>query len=368
MKIDIMTTWNAKCGIATYSAYLAEALQNEGHKIRILAEKKEVLPSGYDPNFPYKEIPFVECWSRNQDFQELINLIKKDRPFAVNIQHQFGLFPYEDNLTELLKNLKEMGIKVVLTLHDVIPYTPNMEKYFESMVKFSDKIIVHNETCKRLMETQWKAGNKVVMIYHGTKIIDVPSVAEARKILKLPLDKTIILSWGFIWESKGLTELIEIFAELKKDTPDLMFIHAGGLHPVFSRGDYLKNILTKAFKLGIRPKELMITGFVDEKDIGLYFGCSNIIVLNYMRGSASASGAAHRALSSGKPIVGTDDICIQEIPKFEVPKMDKQSLLKGIKTVLGDSDLQKSLIKKEKEMAEKTSWKNTALEYLKTFA
>ena len=188
------------------------------------------MPSGFDPDFPYKDIPFVECWSRNENF---------------------------DKLVEILQQFK----------------------------------------------------------------------------LKYP-------SWK------------------------VMLVHAGGLHPVFARGSYLKDILTKAYRLGILPSELMVTGFVKEEDIPTYFGTADVIVLNYTRGSASASGAAHRALSSHRPIVGTDDPCIQEIPKFDVARFDTKALMLALKEVLVSSQLQKELVEKAEVVAEKTSWKNIALEHI----
>jgi hypothetical protein len=143
-----------------------------------------------------------------------------------------------------------------------------------------------------------------------------------------------------------------------------MFIHAGGLHPVFARGDYLKNLLKSAYLKGIKPSELMITGFIKEDDIPIYFGAADVIVLNYMRGSASASGAAHRALSSHRPIVGTDDSCLEEIPRFEVARGDSKALMLAIKQVLISETMQRELVVKEEKVAEETSWKNIALQHI----
>jgi hypothetical protein len=139
-----------------------------------------------------------------------------------------------------------------------------------------------------------------------------------------------------------------------------MFIHAGGLHPVFARGDYLKSLLKNAYRLGVRPNELRITGFLPEDDIPIYFGAADVIVLNYMRGSASASGAAHRAVAAHKPIVKTDDICIGEIPGHMVSRGDSKALMEGIEKVLGDKSYQLELIKWEDELASQTSWEKIA--------
>ncbi len=321
------------------------------------------MPTGFDPDFK-STLPYIECWSRNEPFTKLLEVVKFQKIDTVHIQHQFGLFPFEQNLTELLKVLHETNTQILTTLHDVLPYVPSMDSYFGNLIKYSDKIIVHTSLCQQLMIREWKCPpEKLHLIMHGTKLIDVPPKEVARKQLGLPLDAKIILSWGFLWESKGVLELVEVLAQLLKVDPNIMLIHAGGLHPVIRGDSYLKKILTQAFKLGIRPDKFKITGFLREEEIPLYFGACDLIVLNYMRGSASASGAAHRSLSSHRPLVGSDDPCTLEVPKLEFSRGDKQALLKAIKKVLGDKFLQEELIKKAEKVASETSWGNVAVSH-----
>lgn len=367
MKVGLVSTWKQKCGIATYTAFLGEELQKLGVDVHILAEKQGVVPNSFDPNFN-SNLPSTECWSRHEKPDMLLETVKKEKLDIVHIQHQFGLFPYEQSLTYLLQSLKMLGVATVVTLHDVIGFNPYMETYFNSIVKNSDKLIVHTDVCQRLLMRVWKCPtNKICLIPHGTKIIKTPTKQSARKTLGLPLDAEIILSWGFIWESKGILELVDVLGELRKTYPNVMLIHAGGLHPAINKQGYLKRIFKKAMQLGIDPSHFMVTGFVTEEQLRQYFGACDLIVLNYMRGSASASGAAHRALGCGRPIVGTDDMCIEEIPKQTVPRGDIQGLYKGIKKVLEDKNLQKKLVEWGEKVAKETSWENVAKQHKKVY-
>ena len=177
----------------------------------------------------------------------------------------------------------------------------------------------------------------------------------------------VMLSWGFIWESKGIKDLIEIFSEVLKTYPDCIFIHAGGVHPIIAGSDYLKSLIKKAMQLNLTPKNFMVTGFVPEETVPLYFGACDIIVLNYARGSASASGAAHRTLSAHRPIVGTDDPCISDIPKLESSRFDKNSLYQNILKVLETPALERSLAEEAFERAKQTSWENVAKQHIKIY-
>lgn len=367
MKVGIISTWRARCGICTYASFLGEELVKQGVDVTILAEKSSVLPKGIDPDFS-SPLPYKECWDRTKDFSELLKVVETEKFDVIHIQHQFGLFPFFETTKSLLQGLKSIGVKIVITLHDVIPFDPQMGDYFTTILYHADKVIVHTPTCYRLLVVEWNCPpEKIVLILHGTKIVPVPTKQEARKQLDLPQDAKIILSWGFVWESKGIIELVEILQQLLKDDPKTMLIHAGGLHPVFARGDYLRRILTTAFKMGIRPEQFKITGFIDEEKIKQYFGACDLIVLNYARGSASASGAAHRTLTAGKPIVGTDDPCIEEIPKFTVPRQDKTALYKGIKEVLNSPERQKELVEKINTVAKETSWEVIATKHIQLY-
>jgi len=375
----MVSTWNVRCGIATYTSYLSEELVKQGNEVIVLSERKDVLPNSFDPDFPSKNIPFFECWSRNESFENLIEVVKKEIDTStkniVHIQHQFGLFPFETELTKLYEGLKSLPVTIVTTLHDVVSFVPRMEQYFNTIIAKSNSIIAHNNTCKYLLEKTWNCPpEKINLIYHGTKLIDLLPKEKSLEEIKRNLsslnftDKSkVLLSWGFLWESKGVLELVEIFSQVLKKYPETIFIHGGGLHPMFTRKDYLETILKKAFTLGIRPSNFVITGFVKEEAIPTLFSAADVIVLNYTRGSASASGAAHRAVASGRPIIKTDDLCLEEIPGYVCPRFDKKSLLKGIFEILENDSLSKDLVKQELELSLRTSWEETAKLHSKVY-
>lgn len=354
MKVGMISTWNIQCGISTYSAYLATELKKLGLDITILAER----PITTEIKEIKTDVPYKYCWKRTEYYTELIEECKNYD--IIHMQHQYGLFNNEKGFISLLK---EITPKKILTLHDVVLPNDFMRNYFDATFAFSDKLIVHTATCRNVI-LRWDCPReKLVMIPHGTKLIDVPSKEESRKILsnlKLPKDAPIILSWGFIWESKGITQLIKIFREVLKTYPDAIFIHAGGLHPLLQNVSYLKSILTTAMQNGLTPSNFKITQWVPENLVPIFFGASDLIVLNYMRGSASASGAAHRVMAAHRPIVGTDDPCLEDIPKYTVMRFDDTGLYKGIIKVLGDKNLQKELVEQADKMALETSWGNVA--------
>lgn len=361
MKTSIMSTFNVPCGIATYSAFLAEGLvANLYTNFDILAEKVEVL--NQKEVDPIINVPYTRSWARGT-YCEIEN--ESD---VIHIQHQFGLFPSLFYLTEVLKLCRQKAKKVVFTLHDVIPKNPEMTPYFDTIEEYCDDIIVHSQPCFDLYKKDWSKKATLHLIPHGTKIVAIPDKFESRRRLRIPEDKFVILSWGFIWESKGLDHSITALSHFKKDVPNAMYIHAGAIHSLYNRTDYIKKCYITASRLGLKPSDVVITNtYIPEADIPYYFGASDIIVLPYMRGSLSASGAAHRVCSSHRPIVAYDDPCLADIPCYKTPP-SAQALYGGIREVYKDKNIQKELVDTIDEYAKKTSWVKIAKEHLKVYA
>lgn len=357
----MISTFLQKCGISTYTLYLSEALIKSGVSVTVLAEEPFPDESAIAKDM-HTNVPYFNCWKRTEFYTRLIS--ESQNYDIIHIQHQFGLF---NNTYAWIKFLKEVKKPLVLTVHDIVPPNESFSTYFNETIHYAKKIIVHTKTCYEVLRSWNCPAEKIELIPHGTKIIGVPNKVDARQELKLPENAKIILSWGFLWESKGLLELVNILSEIKKTYPEAMLIHAGGLHPILQKSSYLSSILKTAIKLGLSPKDLMITQWVPEDKVPAWFGASDVIVLNYMRGSASASGAAHRAMAGHRPIIKTDDPCVEDIPGYTVQRFDVNALYDAILKVLQDEVLQKKLVAQAEAAALETSWHNIALKHKKLY-
>jgi glycosyltransferase involved in cell wall biosynthesis len=360
MQLGLVSTFGVKCGLSTYSTYLGNALQNSKISVTGLSEFPFPDEKAITPDFQPK-FPFFNCWKRTEFYDRLI---KESHNYdIIHIQHQFGLFNNTYAWIQLLQKIK----KPILTIHDIVPPNEQLSTYFTETFHHADRLIVHTNTCKNMLESWNCPKDKIELIPHGTKLIDVPTKTEARKELQLPENAKIILSWGFIWESKGLLELTNILSEVKKTYPEAILIHAGGVHPILQKSQYVANILKAAIKSGLGPKDLIITQWVPEDKVPTWFGAADVIVLNYMRGSASASGAAHRAMAGHRPIIKTDDPCVEDITGYTVARFDINALYNAILKVLQDEVLQKTLVEQAEKASIETSWQNVALKHKKLY-
>ena len=214
MRICFVSTFLPQpCGIATYTSYLSQGiLKVDPHiQIVVLAEHgAERKTSGNIQCFP--------CFSRRDDYGEsIINKLKEVKPDILHIQHEFGIFGTDDRFINFLKMIENQNYKKVVTLHTVFAQeninvkeiNNNIEYYNLILGNLCDKLIVHHHSERIILNREGIPKDKIRIIPHGTRCLNLINQEEARKKLNLPLQGKIILSAGFIRRTKNQLFLID---------------------------------------------------------------------------------------------------------------------------------------------------------------
>ena len=86
IRLGWITTWNTKCGIASYSSYLIQYLPS-AYALRILASNQDYLLSEDGPEV-------IRCWENStvKNLDELEEAILSERLEVVVLQFQFAFF------------------------------------------------------------------------------------------------------------------------------------------------------------------------------------------------------------------------------------------------------------------------------------
>lgn len=174
------------------------------------------------------------------------------------------------------------------------------------MLLLSSKVVVFDEVLKTGLSAYGNK-NKITVIPHGVENFSCKPLTkgEAKQRLKIPTDDFVILAFGFIAWYKGTDWLIN---EFKKMNPDnkIKLIVAGGPNPNHLGKKYYKDYLDK-IKTDCKKYNILLTGFVKEEDIPLYFQACDVAVLPY-RTLMSASGPLSIALSFKKAFLVSDKL------------------------------------------------------------
>lgn len=122
--------------------------------------------------------------------------------------------------------------------------------------------------------------------------------AEAREHLKLPRDKTILLSFGANHTGKNL----EVVFQALQSFPELLLVHAGMVIPDSARDPRLLGR-----KYGLSERTVVRDYYIPDEDKPRYFSAADAIILSYNKDFISSSSLLQEASSAGIHILASDN-------------------------------------------------------------
>ena len=335
--IGWITTWGIRCGIATYSRFLVEQMDDE---VVVLCQSGEGEVEGAIP-----------CWKRDSNvFSGIIAQIAAKGIDTVVIQHQPGLLRFA-YLNELLLKLSEMEVKVFITMHNtrdrsVIFPSKRIEKVVEGL-KTCSTVMVHSKADVENLEKLGIAAN-VAMIPHG---IYPPPLQSAET---LPFNGRVLGTFGFLLPHKGQIQLVEAFERLP-GWDELLLLCATRE----GSGKMEKKINSLIKEKGLEGRVKLVTDFLDDEVAIATLAKCELLAFPYQNTNESASGAVRMGVASGVPIV------VSPIPIFDdiegAIKMRGKSVDDIVASIsmLSEEDL-KSSRKSITELRDSLQWSEVA--------
>ena len=277
-----ISTWGIRCGIATYSRFLVEQMDD----VVVMCQSGEGEVEGAIP-----------CWKRDSNFfGGIIAQIAGKGIDTVVIQHQPGLLRFS-YLNELLLKLSEMDVKVFITMHNtrdrslVFP-SKRIEKAVEGL-KTCSTVMVHSNSDVEILKALGIEDN-VVMIPHG--IYPPPSDSAE----SLPVEGRVMGSFGFLLQHKGQLELVEAFERLP-GWDKLLLLCA----TIERSGKMEAKINSLIEKKGLTGRVKLVTDFLDDDVVIASLAKCDLLVFPYQNTKESASGAVRMGVAAGVPLAVT---------------------------------------------------------------
>lgn len=300
--LDQIATVNYK-----YSYSLANALKSCGNEVEMVIDDKkdnEYCLCKCHNKFltARKDIGKVKkAFNYCSSYRYIIKKAVKEKFDIVHVQW-FQLSPVD---CYYLKKLKKRGIKVVITVHDILPFNqkPYDMNYFKKLYSLGDNIIVQTEAnIKRFNDMFPNNEDKVSLVPHGHYLdfADVHDKTEARKYIGIPQDKKVLLFFGQIKKVKGVGVLLEAFGRLCKKRNDAYLVIAGSVwKDDFAPYEEIIN------KYGLTDKQLKTDiRFIPNEEMGYYYSACDIGLLPYT--DVYQSGVIQLCYAYKKPVIATD--------------------------------------------------------------
>lgn len=358
--VNMVTTWDTRCGIAAYSTFLTTELRRRV-KLQIVNIPDKSAASPYFPILGFetgRSNSLVHVQFAYGMFSDL-KLWKSKRlsTFAALLFYSglaFGNSKVVTTFHELMKEAKTGSMIGVL-------YTKLLNKV---ICNVSDLIIVHTQENKRLMETLYGVDRlKIKVIPMGSPQMPIfLDKAECKRKLGLS-EKVVITLPGFISRHKDHSIVVKLLPSLDKNVHLLI---AGGTR-TSEDVDYCKEVkhLVKQFNLVDRVT------FNDDFPISpIILNATDIAILPYKY--ASESMALRLLVAYQVPTITSDLSVFREIYQeygcMELFKTgDGNDFLAKTQSLLSDGQKRRSLKEKCRNMWNATKWSAIAAKHAETY-
>jgi len=320
MKIILLgTAYPYRGGLATFNERLARQFAEEGHEVEIwtftLQYPSFLFPgkTQYSSEQAPKDLVIRRALNSCNPFNwiRVGRAIRKAAPDLLICCYWMAFFAPAFGLVSRIAR-RNGKTKAVALVHNMMPHEPSvLDKLFapyfvasqDGFVALSESVVKDIEKVESLkLKVERSSGVERPKTFSPHPIYDHygerMSKAEACKALDLPCDKQYMLFFGLVRAYKGLDLLLDAFARVKNELPNLQLIIAGEFYE--HEDKYRAQIEAN----GLNERVVLRNEFIPDDDLRKYFGAADLIVQPYK--SATQSGVTQVAFHFEKPMLVTN--------------------------------------------------------------
>ena len=333
-RVVLVSTWNVRCGIASYARHQTSVLPRGS---------LQVMASHADAPLQPDE-PFVQrCWRQgwNDDLAELQDAIHRARPDLVVVQFNFGFFDIEA-FGRLLDGLAADGIPYHVVLHSTMdvakPERRISLRQIQPSLARAARLLVHGVAdLNRLKSLQLDTA--ATIIPHGTPSFGIDERANVRRSLGIT-GKRVLACFGYLLPDKGFGVLLDAFFRLRQRHPDLHLLLVTSLYP-----DPVSETEADRCRAQIAGHPhggsvTMMTSHLQEAQAHAMLQAADLLVFPYQTTQESSSGAVRFGLASLKPVACTPLPIFDDVASVvhRLPGTSADDIERGIDSLLNDAD------------------------------
>lgn len=359
MHITFVSTFTPrKCGIATYTHDLAEALQEQRVVVSIAALDTKSL------NLEYPEIVSIKIEEGLlADYIKAAEEINESSSDIIHIQHEFGIFGGEDG-EYILEFAKALTKPFIVTFHTILAApNPNQKRIMQELTRLSRAVIAMKEIgLDRLINIYAANQRDINIIYHGVPNMNYLSKSDIRK--KLGLEKKfVIMSSNLISRNKGFEYVIKALPQIVKKIPEVVYIIIGETHPNVKRieGESYRNELQQlTTDLDVTKHVVFVNEYVSLDRLKEYFVAADIFTTPYLDPEQITSGTLAYAIGAGKVCIATPYIYAKSLLKSNrgiiIPFRNDAEFSKNVIYIHSNSQKRRLFEKNARTLGKQMHW------------
>lgn len=295
-----------KCGLATYTHHLREAVRlsrGGGPQDPVIAVCNRDELADYRAPWIW---PLVK--NEPEHYLLLAEAVNRSPADAVSLQHEFGIFGGEAG-SYVLEFMKHVKKPIITTFHTVFEHPPEPYASVQKQIaEWSDHLLVMNRQAVVFLQQSFGIpAGKITFIPHGTPAPGLLDRAAVRASLGWE-NRKVLLTFGLLGRGKGIDFALRVIAETVQEVPDLLYVIAGATHPEVRKIEgeaYREELLSwiRAFRLERHVQ--MIDRYIPDDELIAMISAADLYVSPYPGMQQITSGTLAYAAGLGRPILST---------------------------------------------------------------
>jgi glycosyltransferase involved in cell wall biosynthesis len=361
-----------RCGIATFTADLAESLATEARDSEVWAAAMNDTPQGY----PYpSRVHFEMNEQSRRDYRLAAEFLNINGVEVASLQHEYGIYggAAGEFVLDLIGRLR---MPVVTTLHTVLREpTPDQIRVTSEIARLSARLVVMSHKAAGFLRDIYEVPEeKIAFVHHG--IPDLPFVDPNYYKEQFGVEgRTVAATFGLLSPNKGIEHMITAMPEIVKHHPGFIYLVLGVTHPNVKKQDgerYRTSLQRLAETLGVTENVRFLNRFVDIQELCEFLGCADVYITPYGNEAQITSGTLAYAMGSGKPVVSTPYWyaveMLDEGRGVITPFNDADALSANVLALLDDPVRRHAIRKRAYQFTRDAVWSKVAQQYFRVFA
>lgn len=344
------------CGLATFSAALADGLAMRGADVSV------VRVADGSPRPDTRVVGELTPDSPSSITAAAAQLSRND---VAIVQHEYGIYGGADG-DDVVDVIGQLSVPSIVVAHTVLKDpTRHQRSVLQAIAAMADRMVVMSDAASRRLCLGFDVDpNKVTTISHGAFV--PPSLTSpARR------DRPTLLTWGLLGPGKGIERVIDAMVSLHELPTRPRYLVAGQTHPkvLAAQGEAYRDARTEqARRRGVGAS---VSFDSDYRDVGsltrLAQACA-VVVLPYDSTDQVTSGVLVDAIASGRPVVATAFPHAVELlasgAGAVVAHDDPDALAETLHTLLTKPDVADAMATEAARLAPTMAWPVVAGRYL----
>lgn len=304
-------------GVVTSVKNLFDELLKNGHDVRILTLSETRFSYKNDRIYYIRSIPFkiypdvrMPLALRHRFMKELIDW----KPDIIHSQCEFFSFQFASYIA------KETNAPIVHTYHTLYEQYLNyvlpsrrlgkrlLRTFSRKRLRKVNSIVAPTRKVENTLH-DYGLLNDMVIVPSGISLhqhkVRIPKQILLKKRHSLGIfdDQIVLINLGRLGTEKNLSELIDFFAKVLPEQPNLVLLIVGG-------GPAKEELEKQAEELGVADS-VIFTGMVSPEEVQNYYQLSDVFV---NASTSETQGLTYvEAAANGLPLLCRKDLCFQDV-------------------------------------------------------